>query len=248
MGRNNRHARWLRWRPTLVLPGDIKPRAPRMREPLLTDAMFSRGSRAQLLGLALALGLAVGPVAAQSVDRTPPADLGQGTETLRPGQFLWTPAAATTGELSIYVDLSRQIAAVYRGGVRIGVTTISSGKAGHETPTGVFTILQKDADHHSNKYDDAPMPFQQRLTWDGVALHAGGVPGYPESHGCVHLPYSFAKALFKETRVGMTVVVTGGSPADSAAASSEVAYATPADPATGTTPQRPITLVSSNHD
>ena len=109
----------------------------------------------------------------------------------------------------VYVNLSTQRATVYRNGVRIGVSTISSGKAGHETPTGVFTILQKDANHHSNKYNSAPMPFQQRLTWDGVALHAGGLPGYPESHGCVHLPMAFAKALFGATTLGATVVIMG---------------------------------------
>jgi hypothetical protein len=98
---------------------------------------------------------------------------------------------------------------VYRNGVRIGVSTVSSGKPGHETPTGVFTILQKDAHHHSKKYDNAPMPFQERLTWDGVALHAGGLPGYPESHGCIHLPYTFSQELFGITTLGATVVVQG---------------------------------------
>jgi hypothetical protein len=93
--------------------------------------------------------------------------------------------------------------------VRIAVSTISSGKPGHETPTGVFTILQKDASHHSKKYNNAPMPFQERLTWDGVALHAGGLPGYPESHGCVHLPYTFSQELFGITTLGATVVVEG---------------------------------------
>jgi hypothetical protein len=73
----------------------------------------------------------------------------------------------------------------------------------------VFTILQKDATHHSNKYNNAAMPYQERLTWDGVALHAGGLPGYPESHGCVHLPLEFAKELFAITNLGVTVVVEG---------------------------------------
>jgi len=73
----------------------------------------------------------------------------------------------------------------------------------------VFTILQKDADHRSNRYGNAPMPFQQRLTWDGVALHAGGLPGYPESHGCVHLPYAFARDLFGITSLGATVIING---------------------------------------
>jgi hypothetical protein len=109
----------------------------------------------------------------------------------------------------VYVDLSRQLATVYRNGVRIGISTVSTGKEGYETPTGVFTILQKDATHHSNKYNNAAMPYQERLTWDGVALHAGGLPGYPESHGCVHLPLEFAKELFAITNLGVTVVVEG---------------------------------------
>jgi hypothetical protein len=84
---------------------------------------------------------------------------------------------------------------------------VSTGKPGHGTPTGVFTILQKDRDHRSKKYDNAPMPYQERLTWDGVALHAGGLPGYPSSHGCIHLPSVFAQQLFGITELGMTVVV-----------------------------------------
>jgi hypothetical protein len=93
--------------------------------------------------------------------------------------------------------------------VRIGVSTVSTGKKGYDTPTGVFSILQKDPKHRSSTYNNAPMPYQQRLTWDGVALHAGGLPGYPESHGCVHLPYAFSKLLFAETPMGGTVIVAG---------------------------------------
>jgi hypothetical protein len=87
------------------------------------------------------------------------------------------------------------------------VSTVSTGKKGHETPTGVFTILQKHREHKSTLYDDAPMPFMQRLTWDGVALHAGKLPGYPASHGCVRLPMEFAKRLFALTTYGITVIV-----------------------------------------
>jgi lipoprotein-anchoring transpeptidase ErfK/SrfK len=165
-----------------------------------------------IAGIILAVGLAASPVVAQGVEPTPPADFEKGAETLLPGQYSWTPDAAPAGPIAIYVDLARQLAAVYRGGVRIGLSTISSGRDGYETPTGVFKIMSKDADHHSNKYDNAPMPFSERLTEDGVALHAGRVPGYPESHGCVHMPYRFAKALFGETRVGVQVMVTDGVP------------------------------------
>jgi L,D-transpeptidase catalytic domain len=138
-----------------------------------------------------------------------PAELARIADELKPGEWVWAPSVAPAGPLLIYVDLSRQRATVYRNGIRIGVSTISSGKPGHETPTGVFTILQKDATHHSKKYDNAPMPFQERLTWDGVALHAGGLPGYPESHGCIHLPFTFSQELFSTTMLGATVIVQG---------------------------------------
>jgi hypothetical protein len=74
----------------------------------------------------------------------------------------------------------------------------------------VFTILEKNKEHISKKYNEAPMPYQQRLTWGGVALHAGGLPGYPESHGCVHLPLAFSKILFDAMPMGGTVVIAGG--------------------------------------
>lgn len=126
---------------------------------------------------------------------------------LRPGQFLWHPEIAPAGPIVLVVSLDEQRAYVYRNGLAIGVSTISSGKVGKETPTGVFTILQKKKDHRSNLYNDAPMPFMQRLTWDGIALHGGSLPGYPASHGCVRLPHAFAEKLFGETRTGDTVVV-----------------------------------------
>ena len=147
---------------------------------------------------------------AQGAAQSAPAELIGQPDRLKPGQWVWAPQLAPAGPLLVYVDLTRQIATVYRNGVRMAVTTISSGKPGHETPTGVFTILQKDANHHSSKYNDAPMPYQERLTWDGVALHAGGLPGYPESHGCVHLPLEFAKLLFGIESLGGTVIIAGG--------------------------------------
>ncbi len=158
---------------------------------------------------ALLAVLAADDVAAQGAAASSPVELARMADKLKPGEWVWAPAIAPAGPLLVYVDLSRQEAAVYRNGVRIAVSTVSSGKPGHETPTGVFTILQKDADHHSRTYNNAPMPFTERLTWDGVALHAGGLPGYPESHGCIHLPMGFAKLLFGITDLGATVVVSG---------------------------------------
>ena len=160
--------------------------------------------------LSLALGMVfAGSVLAQGAKVSSPVELARRADTLKPGQWVWAPKIAPSGPVLVYVDLSRQLATIYRNGVRIGVSTVSTGKPGHETPTGVFTILEKNIEHHSNIYNNATMPYQQRLTWSGVALHAGGLPGYPESHGCVHLPLTFARELFSATQRGTTVVVTG---------------------------------------
>lgn len=126
---------------------------------------------------------------------------------LRPGQSRWWTAVAPGGPMLVLVSLPEQRALVYRNGVRIGETTVSTGRPGFETPTGTFTVLEKKREHRSNLYDDAPMPFMQRLTWDGVALHAGTIPGYPASHGCVRLPADFAEQLFALGTRGMTVVI-----------------------------------------
>jgi hypothetical protein len=133
---------------------------------------------------------------------------GKTIEQLAAGESFWAPEIAPAGPVMVIVSLTAQKAIVYRNGVPIGVSTISSGKDGHETPTGVFTILQKEVDHKSNLYDDAPMPYMQRLTWDGIALHAGRLPGYRASHGCIRLPMAFAKQLFGITKLGLTVIVT----------------------------------------
>ncbi|WP_317153663.1 L,D-transpeptidase [Sphingopyxis indica] len=132
-------------------------------------------------------------------------------ERLKPGEYIWAPDIAPTGPVLIIVSLANQRAVAYRNGVPIGVSTVSTGKPGYETPTGIFTILQKDVDHRSNLYDDAPMPYMQRLTWGGVALHGGNLPGYPASHGCIRLPLGFAKQLYGITRLGLTVVITKAS-------------------------------------
>ncbi|MFC7338953.1 L,D-transpeptidase family protein [Haloferula chungangensis] len=129
-----------------------------------------------------------------------------------PDSYTWNPELSKEGPVLVTVSLQKQVAAVYRNGVRIGSCEVSSGKPGHETPTGVFHILNKDANHHSKTYGNAPMPYSERLTWDGVALHAGGLPGFPSSHGCIHIPYEFSKQLFGITHTGTTVLVTNDSP------------------------------------
>jgi len=126
---------------------------------------------------------------------------------LKSGEFLWLGDAVTSGPLVMVVSITDQRGYVYRNGVLIGATSVSTGRPGHPTPTGVFTVLQKQQEHRSTLYDGAPMPYMERLTWGGVALHAGGLPGYPESHGCIHLPSAFAKLLFGISSTGMTVVI-----------------------------------------
>jgi peptidoglycan hydrolase-like protein with peptidoglycan-binding domain len=109
--------------------------------------------------------------------------------------------------MTIIVSLSNQKADIYRGTTLVTSTSVSTGKRGHSTKAGVFSILEKRRRHYSNLYNGAPMPWMQRLTWSGTALHAGVVPGYPASHGCIRLPYSFAPKLFSMTNVGEQVVV-----------------------------------------
>ncbi len=122
--------------------------------------------------------------------------------------YRWFPQLSPQGPVLVVVSLPEQRAYVYRNGIRIGESKVSTGKPGFETPAGVFTILEKRREHYSNLYDSAPMPFMQRLTWDGVALHAGRIPDRPASHGCIRLPYAFSEALFGVTARGMTVIVT----------------------------------------
>ena len=158
--------------------------------------------------LALSVSCA-SPAQASGSKVSSPLELAKQAEKLKPGDWVWAPRISKRGPVLVYVDIDRQLATVYRNGVRIGVSTISSGKPGYSTPSGVFTILEKDIDHRSRTYDNAPMPYQQRLTWKGVAMHAGNLPGYPASHGCVRLPLEFSKLLFKTTEMGGTVVIAG---------------------------------------
>lgn len=129
---------------------------------------------------------------------------------LKAGDYVWTPAVAPAGPVVIIASLPEQTLYVYRNGIRIGRSSISSGKAGHRTPTGVFTILEKNVKHTSTIYKGASMPYMERLTWGGVAMHAGNLPGYPASHGCVRLPLDFAEKLYTVTTKGTTVIVTDG--------------------------------------
>lgn len=129
------------------------------------------------------------------------------TPEFKPGDYIWHPDVSPAGPVVVLVSLPDQVMYVYRNGVRIGRSTVSTGTAGHRTPTGVFTILQKKVDHESSIYKGAKMPNMQRLTWTGIAMHAGQLPGYPASHGCVRLPEDFAAKLYTVTKLGTTVII-----------------------------------------
>lgn len=132
-------------------------------------------------------------------------------EQLKNGEFNWFPERSPSGPVLIIVSIPEQRVHVYRNGIRIAASSCSTGKPGHRTPTGVFKILQKDKHHKSSTYSNAPMPNMNRLTWSGIALHAGNLPGYPASHGCVRLPMQFSELLYGVTRLGMTVVIADDS-------------------------------------
>jgi lipoprotein-anchoring transpeptidase ErfK/SrfK len=116
--------------------------------------------------------------------------------------------AKAKGVLNINISLDQQQLTLYSDGQPIAHSRVSTGKAGHGTPTGVFSVIQKDRYHRSNLYDDAPMYFMQRITWSGVALHQGIVPNYPASHGCIRLPEAFARQLWGITKLGVRVTVS----------------------------------------
>jgi hypothetical protein len=162
----------------------------------------------------LACLLAAGPISLTSAqahsheDRSPFSDAD--LSSLGRDGYIWSPQRAPPGPIEIVISLSAQRAYVYRDGVPIAVSTVSTGMEGRETPTGDFTILEKQRYHRSSRYNDAPMPYMQRLTWYGVAMHGGPLPGYAASHGCIRLPEAFARKLFGVTSVGTPVVVTDG--------------------------------------
>lgn len=128
---------------------------------------------------------------------------------LQEGEYLWEPERAATGKIEIVADVARDTLYVYRGGIEIGRTILIYGADEKPTPIGTFPILQKKARHISTLYN-APMPYMQRLTWDGVALHGSGetVDNRYATHGCIGLPDEFAALLFRATKVGDRVTVT----------------------------------------
>ena len=168
-----------------------------MRNEAITVAKRASSTFLTFLGVtALAVAVAVAPADAKKVK----PDNKPAEETI---------ADPANGEpMILVVSLGHQKVDVYRGTRLVTSSQVSTGMPGHATKAGVFSILEKQRFHHSNMYSGAPMPWMNRITWSGTALHAGVVPGYPASHGCIRLPFSFAPKLFQITTVGDNVIVT----------------------------------------
>jgi len=132
-----------------------------------------------------------------------------GRTALRAGEFHWSSNVPVDGDVAITIDIANQVAFVFKGSQLIGVTNVSTGKKGHPTPLGFWTINWKRPMYRSRKYDNAPMPFMQNIDDKGIALHGGNTPGYPASHGCIRLPMAFAKQLYTLTKPGNKVVIEG---------------------------------------
>ena len=128
---------------------------------------------------------------------------------LAPGQYLWATSIPTTGETRIVIDRLTQMAYVYRADQLVGAATVSTATKGRITPLGFWSVLEKHRFYRSKKYDNAPMPFMQRIDSYGIAFHGGNNPGYPASHGCIRLPMKFAEKLYTLTKVGSKVVIEG---------------------------------------
>src|SRR5262245_33554732 len=178
----------------------------------LGRGILSRARRSELLyttGLRVlfALGLAAAIIGtAGTADAAVPKKAKKEKETRK------AAAPMPKGPLNIIVSLGKQRLFLYANGVQVATSAISSGTKSHPTPTGVFSIIQKNRHHRSNIYSGAPMPYMQRITWSGVALHQGVLPGYPASHGCIRLPGDFASYLWTATKMNVRVIVTHGEP------------------------------------
>jgi hypothetical protein len=161
--------------------------------------------------LTMALRRAVVAIAAFAALIAAPDRAGASSRAERAVEAV-APRAAGAPIMAV-VSLRSQQITVYDSDGWILRAPVSSGQKGRETPAGVFSVIQKEAEHYSNLYDDAAMPHMQRITWSGIALHGGPLPGYPASHGCVRMPYGFAERLFETTRLGMRVIIA---PSDAA--------------------------------
>src|SRR5206468_1770007 len=184
----------------------------------LLASNIMKSSLSSFLILATAL-LVLGQFAVAAETFTEGVRVSPDTVTLKTGEYVWEPERAPEGPLLIVASTTEQVAYVYRNGIRIARSSVSTGRPGHRTPTGVFKILEKEVHHTSSIYKGAEMPYMERVTWGGIALHAGDLPGYPDSHGCVRLPLEFSKLLFGVTMKGATVII-----ADSHSAPAETVH------------------------
>lgn len=173
---------------------------------------------------------------------------------LNPGDYVWHPEVSPAGPVIVLVSLPDQMMYVYRNGVRIGRSTVSTGKPGKRTPTGVFMVLQKKVDHESSIYKGAKMPHMQRLTWSGIAMHAGNLPGYPASAGCVRLPVDFAAKLYTVTTMGSTVIIADNNSAASGTTNPGLLFSAHAGASSGAVwtpekaPKGPVSIIVSAPD
>ena len=157
-------------------------------------ARFFRPCVSSFVGsVTLAVAVASGSVSAQAAAQSQPEK---------------TVSVMPSGPLLAVVSIGAQRLSVYDKNGQILTSRVSSGRTGFETPQGVFAVIERNREHFSNLYDDAPMPNMQRITWSGVAMHAGKLPGYPASHGCIRLPHVVSERLFELTKLGTRVVVT----------------------------------------
>ena len=145
----------------------------------------------------------LGMVAIAGASVAPPADAA----SAKSKQVEAQPKKGPSGPLVAVVSIRNQRISVYDKNGRVTSAPVSTGTSGHDTPTGIFSVIGKEKMHYSNLYNDAEMPYMQRITWSGVAMHAGNLPGYPASHGCIRLPYSFSQQLFGITRMNTRVIV-----------------------------------------
>ena len=130
-----------------------------------------------------------------------------GGKVLKPGQYVWRNVPDASGPERVVISLSDQLAYLYRGDTLVAAATISTGRDDKPSPTGIFSVLDKKPFYRSKKYDNAPMPWMQRIDQYGIALHGGFNPGYPASHGCIRLPVAFAKKLYSSTDIGTPVYI-----------------------------------------
>jgi hypothetical protein len=156
------------------------------------------------------------------------------------------PEKLPPSPLQIVISIKKQQLSLYSGGQLVAHSPVSTGLPGHPTPQGVFSIIQKQIYHESNIYSSAPMPYMQRITWSGVAMHQGVVPGRPASHGCIRLPAAFAKRLWSITKIGARVIIAQDEPALAEIASPRLAALAPASGTNAEAPRDKLRFATAN--